>query len=46
MVCSFERDNPRITALEIHDWIYEKMAIPGPEVRIIQIDGTQRQVFI
>ena len=35
MVCTFDRDSPRITALEIHDWINEKMEIPGQEVQII-----------
>jgi hypothetical protein len=46
MVCSFERDSPRITALEIHDWIHDKMKIPGQEVQMIQIDGIKRQVYI
>jgi hypothetical protein len=46
MVCTFDRDSPRITAIEIHDWIYAKMEIPGQEVQMIQIDGTKRQVYI
>jgi hypothetical protein len=46
MVCSFERDSPRISAIEIHDWINEKLDIPGLEVQMIQIDGPKRQVYI
>jgi hypothetical protein len=46
MVCTFERDSPRITALEIHGRIHEKMDIPGEEVLMTQIDGTKRQVCI
>ena len=46
LVCSFERDSPRISALDIHDWIFEKLAIPETEVRMIQIDGIKRQVFL
>ena len=42
LVCSFERDSPRISALDIHDWIFEKLAIPETEVRMIQIDGIKR----
>jgi hypothetical protein len=44
MICTFERYSPRITAIEIHEWIHEKMEIPGHEVLMIQIDGTKRQV--
>jgi hypothetical protein len=46
MVCSFEHDSPRITALEIHDWIHDKMKIPRQEVKMIQIDGIKRRVTI
>jgi hypothetical protein len=46
MICTFERDSPRITAIEIHDWIYEKMDFPGQEVLMVQIDGTKQQVYI
>jgi hypothetical protein len=46
MICTFERDSPRITATEIHEWIHEKMEIPGLELLRIQIDGTKRRVYI
>ena len=38
--------SPRITAYQIHEWIYEKMQLPENDTRIIQIDGPKRQVFI
>jgi hypothetical protein len=44
MVCSFERESPRITAIEIHDWIDERFDLPAQEVQMIQIDGPNRQV--
>jgi hypothetical protein len=37
---------PRMTAYDVHDWIFEVLRLPEVEVRIIQIDGTKRQVFI
>jgi hypothetical protein len=46
MVCSFERDSPRITALEIHDWIDERFHLPAQGVQMVQIDGPQRKVYI
>jgi hypothetical protein len=46
MICTFERDSLRITAIKIHEWIHEKMEIPGQEVLMIQIDGTKRQIYI
>ena len=44
MVCSFERESPRITAIEIHDWFDERFHIPAQEVQMVQIDGPKRQV--
>jgi hypothetical protein len=46
MVCTHERDSPRITKLDIHSWIYERMNLSDQEVPVIQIDGTKRQVFL
>lgn len=46
ITCSFDPQSPRITAYEIHEWIYEKLKIPGDGVAMIQIDGPKRQVFI
>jgi hypothetical protein len=46
VVCSFDLAGPRMTACDVHDWIFEVLRLPENEVRIIQIDGTKRQVFI
>jgi hypothetical protein len=35
-----------MTACEVHDWIFEVLRLPEYEVRMIQIDGTMKQVFI
>jgi hypothetical protein len=35
-----------MTALQVHDWIYQHLQLPEEEVRMIQIDGPGRRVFI
>ena len=46
IVCTFDPTSPRITAFEIHEWIHDTLKIPEQKVRMIQIDGTKRQVYI
>jgi hypothetical protein len=46
VVCTFEPTSPRITAYDIHEWIYEELRIPEDQLRVIQIDGTKKQVFL
>jgi len=46
IVCIFDVRSPRITALQIHEWIYENLLLPEKDVRMIQIDGPGRRVFI
>jgi hypothetical protein len=46
IVCSFDTNSPRISALQIHDWIYESLKLPTDIVRMIQIDGPKSRVFI
>jgi hypothetical protein len=46
IVCIFDARSPRITALHIHEWIYENLRLPDKDVRMIQIDGPVRWVFI
>ena len=46
LVCSFDPTSPRITAWDIHEWIYESLKIPEHYVQMVQIDGIRRQVFI
>jgi hypothetical protein len=45
-VCSFDKDSPRITAYDIHEWIYTKPSLEPDEVMTIQVDGPKGQVFI
>ena len=42
----FEQQSPRVSALDIHEWIYETLRIPEQEVRMTQIEGAKRQVYI
>jgi len=46
IVCIFYARSPRITALHIHEWIYENLRLPEKDVRMIEIDGPGRRVFI
>ena len=46
LVCTFDPTSPRITAFDIHEWIYTALRIPEGDVQMIQIDGVRRQVFI
>ena len=46
IVCAFDLNSPRITAHHIHDWIYESLKLPETDVRMIQIDGPRRRVYI
>ena len=46
LVCSFDHQSPRISALEIHNWIHDVLRAAEHTVTMIQIDGPRRQVFI
>ena len=46
IVCIFDQKSPRITAYHIHEWIHEKLKLLEDEVRMIQIDGPRRRVYI
>jgi len=45
-VCTFDPQSPRITAYDIHEWIYETMHLDGTDVVMVQVDGPRRQVYI
>jgi len=45
-VCSFDPKSPRISVLDIHEWIFEQLHVPENVVTMVQIDGTRRQVYI
>jgi hypothetical protein len=44
IVCAFGLRNPRISAYEIHEWIYTQMCIIDQEVTMVQSDGPKRHV--
>lgn len=46
IVCTFEMASPKMTACDIHEWIYDTLRLPEEEIRMIQIDGIKRQVYI
>ena len=46
IVRAFDQRSPRITAFHIREWIYETMQLEEDEIRMIQIDGPRRRVFI
>ena len=37
---------PRISALQIHEWIYEQLHLREEEVHMVEVDGPRRRVFI
>ena len=45
VVCYFDPKSPRISALSIHEWIFEQPHVPE-NVTLEHIDGTRRQVYI
>ena len=45
-VCSFDPKSPRISVLDIHEWIFVQLHLPENVVTMVQIDGTRRQVYI
>lgn len=46
IVCEFDRTSPRITAFQIHQWIFESLRLAESDIRTIQIDGPRRLVYI
>jgi hypothetical protein len=46
VVCIFDPRSPRISAFEIHEWIYEQLHVPENSLTMIQIDGIRRRVYL
>ena len=46
IVCAFEKNSPRVSAFEIHEWVYETLRIHEQDIALIQIDGPMRHVYI
>ena len=42
LVYAFDVHSPRITAYDIHEWIYVTMCLQESEVAMVQIDGPGR----
>jgi len=45
-VCAFYPQSPRISAYEIHEWIYDALCLREFEVVMIQTEGPKRHVYI
>jgi hypothetical protein len=46
LVCSFTKDSHRVSALDIHEWIHDKLRLREQDVTLVQIDGIRRQVYV
>ena len=46
IVCCFDPRSPQITAVNIHEWIYECLHMPEENIRMLQIDGARRRIYI
>jgi hypothetical protein len=44
--CAFDQRSPRVSAFDIHEWIYETLHLEEHEVVMIQIVGLRRHVYI
>jgi hypothetical protein len=46
IICAFDQRSPRISAHEIHEFIYAQMCLEDQAILMVQIDGTKRHVYI
>jgi hypothetical protein len=42
IVCFFDKTSPKISAYDIHEWIYATLQLPEEDVNIVQVDGPSR----
>jgi len=42
----FDPARPRVSAYQIHEWIYGQLQLPEHDVRMVQRDGPRRRVYI
>ena len=45
LVFIFDQRSPRITAYQIHEWLYEQLRLQE-KIRMIQVDGPRRRIYI
>jgi len=45
IVCAFDQRSPRVSAFDIHEWVYEILHLQEHEEVMIQIDGPRRHVY-
>ena len=46
IVCSFDRQRPRLSAHDIHNWLADTLTVTSADLLLVQIDGAQRQVYV
>jgi len=46
IVFSFDIRSPRVNAFQIHEWLHDKVVIRENDIRVIQIDGPLRKVYV
>ena len=46
LVIEFEMNSPRISAFDIHEWLHDNMKLQPQDVKMIQVNGTKRQVYL
>jgi len=46
IVCIFDPKSPRISAHQTHEWIHETLRLQESDIRMIQVDGPRRRMYI
>jgi hypothetical protein len=46
IICAFDLKSPRITAYDIHEWIYAQIGLDENDITMVSIDGPKRHVYI
>ena len=46
IICMFDHKSPRISAFDIHEWLYEQLHIDESTLTMIQTDGVKRHVYL
>jgi len=46
IVCSFDMRSPKINAFQIHEWLHDTLRLNEGDIRVIQINGPLRKVYI